>query len=728
MSLDDSTTDLRRKALACQARGDWSQACLAWDAVLRTAPADAHAHANRAACQRRLGREGDARAGYEAALQIDPAQAAVWFNYANLLQAGNDAVAAERAFRRALELQPRHVPALVNLGRLLRDNGRLGDAETILQRAVELEPAQRPAHRMLARLLQQRQRWSDARVHYEAALAMDADDPALRSDYGLLLNQLGQPDDARRQWLQLVDANPHDVAALNNLGALARQRRRADEALQWLERAHALRPDDPLTTGNLAQALSEQGQTTRARRLTEACLRLHPQDAGLHLVAGLAQVNQGDIEQAVDSFLAAVERAPTPNVPVSNALFASLYRDDSTPEADLALHGRWARRLPVPVPSMQPPCAPLATPRTALRVGFVSPDFRSHPVACFFAPLLPHFNRERLEIVCYSTAPAEDEVTALIRGGAHHWRSAASWSDEALAAQIRDDRCDVLVDLAGHTALNRLGVFRARPAPVQLTYMGYPATTGVPEIDGLIGDDMLLPAGTEAGFSERLLRLDRPWICYAPTAEAPGVASSPALQNGYISFGSFNNYPKLSEATIRLWSRALLAVPQSRLCLRALALSDAGLRERLPQRFERHGVDPRRILALPPVAGQAAALDAYRDVDIALDTVPFNGFTTTCDALWMGVPVIALEGDTYRRRVSATILRALGEPACIAGDAEQFVAIARRLAADPASLARDRASRRARFQASPLGDARSLASALTTLFERVRRERASDRA
>lgn len=701
-----------------QAEGDWQAACAAWEQVLTRAPNDAVALANRAACLRRLGRTAEARAGYEASLSSDGSSVATWFNYANLLQAMGQRPAAEAAFRKALQLDDSHAPSLVNLAGLLRNDGRHEDALPLLHSALAIDPAQPQAHRMLARLLHGQGRLDEARAHYVRALSAQPRDPGLRSDYGLLLQRLGEHEAARQQWLDVLRARPESVEALNNLAALALQQNRPGEAQTWLERARAIRPDDPVTASNLAKALSEQGRIVEALAVAESGLRQHPAHPDLALIAGFASVHLGQIDRALERFLASAESATDTATPLSNALFASLYRDDVQPADELALHRRLSARLPRPALAERPPFPPL--PRTrALRVGFVSPDFRSHAVACFFAPLLPHFDRNRIETVCYSVTRVEDAVTTRIREAAHHWRSAAQLNDAALGAQIRADACDILVDLAGHTAQNRLTLFRARPAPVQIGYIGYPATTGLPEMDWLIGDATLFPADAEQACSERLARLERPWVCYAPLDAAPEVTAPPALRQGIISFGSMNNCSKLSERTVELWSRVLLAVPGSRLLLRAHVLADAELRRSLPQRFARHGVEPSRILPLPPLHGQAATLAAYSEIDIALDPLPFNGFTTSCDALWMGVPLVTLAGATYHQRVGAALLQAIGEADCIARDGEDYVAIAQRLAGDTASLARLRSNRRARFHASPLGDPASLAESLSALFERL---------
>ena len=714
--------DSHRRALDLQAQGQWAAAVAAWDEVLSNAPRDAAALANKAAGLRRLGKAADARHCYETAIGIDAGNVSIWFNYGNLLHAERALDAAEQAFRRALDLQPGHVPSLVNLGRLLRDRSRPDEAMAQYQVALQLDPEQAQAHRGLARLLHQQARLVEARPHYEKALQYFPAEASLRSDFGVLLNKLGAHEAAREQWLHCLRIDAHNAVALNNLGALARQLRQPVEALPWLERAHALQPEDPMTVSNLAQVLLDLGQITRGQSLVERVVQRQPEHPDLQLTLGFALVHQGRIDEAIDAFISAADHAPQAGAPLSNALFSSLYRDDRRPEDDTDFHQRIARRL------SKPPIAgiapfPALPPPTALRVGFVSPDFRSHPVACFFAPLLEHFDRQRIETVCYSVTLTEDAVTERIRAATHHWRGCANLPDEVLAAQIRADRCEILVDLAGHTAQNRLTLFRARPAPIQATYMGYPGTTGLPEMDWLIADDTLIPPGQERGCSEQVARLDRPWICYAPLGVTPAVAPAPCVNHGYVTFGSLNNYPKLSEQTVSLWARVLAAVPESRLLLRALALADPVLRAQVPQRFAVHGVDPSRVLALPPVNGQAATLAAYGEIDIALDPLPFNGFTTSCDALWMGVPIITLPGEHYRTRVGQALLQAIGETDCIARDTEDYVAIAQRLAGDREALAVARRQRRARFQSSPLGQSADLAGSMSALFERLRESR-----
>ena len=657
-----------------------------------------------------------ARVCYEAALAKAPDLAAIRFNYGNLLQAMSDRAGAEAAFRQVLAQDARHLPALVNLARLLPTADHAGEVEQLYRQALSVQPDEPRVLRGLASLLQSQQRLREARPLFERALALQPEAHGFRSDYGVLLNVLDENEAARAQWLQILAANPQHITAMNNLGALARKCRHLDEALHWLERAWRLAPDDAEQRSNNAQVLLDVGRLTEAMSVLKQAGE--PVTAAALLVAGFAQVHLGDIAAGMQYFLRSADLTPESSTPLSNALFASLYRDLVTPEQDAQLHHQLASRIQIP--AQQPaPLPALPVKSRAQRVGFLSPDFRSHPVACFFLPLLAAFDPERIETVCYSVTPVEDDVTVRIREAAAHWRPCVTLSDAELAAQIRADACDILVDLAGHTASNRLAVFRARPAPVQMTYMGYPATTGLPEMDLLIADHTLLPAALPTGCTEQVVRLDRPWICYEPLAEAPEVAASPCLQRGRIRFGSCNNYPKLSPATIALWAQVLLAVPGSDLRLHALAMADPAVRSDLVARFVRHGVAASRILPMPPVDGQRAILNAYADIDIALEPLPFNGFTTSCDALWMGVPVITLSGQSYRTRVGTALLTALGETELIAQDQEHYVRIARKLAADPAALAERRASRRERFRASPLGDARGLADAFTRLFGQV---------
>ncbi len=388
-----------------------------------------------------------------------------------------------------------------------------------------------------------------------------------------------------------------------------------------------------------------------------------------------------------------------------NLLFALHYTPGFSRRLTFAEHLKAARTRPFrPAPG-----APVPASRThggRIRIGYVSPDFRQHSVASFIEPVIREHDRALFEVFCYANLPRADRTTERLKGLAEHWRDIHGIPDAQAAAMIAADGIGILVDLAGHTSGNRLPLFALRPAPLQVTWIGYPDTTGLKGIDVRITDAIADPPGEEDRYhSERLVRLPRVFCCYLPPDAAPPVAPPPSSETGRITFGSFNNLAKVTPEVIALWSRVLHAVQGSVMLVKAQPLGDAGVRRRILALFEAQGIAPGRIEL---DAGQPTSLEhleQYRRVDVALDTFPYNGTTTTCEALWMGVPVITLAGDRHASRTGATLLTSCGLVDLVTTSEAQYVEMARRVAADTGTLASFRSDARQRLTRSPLLDA-----------------------
>jgi len=533
---------------------------------------------------------------------------------------------------------------------------------------------------------------------------------------GVVLKDLARREEAVDCWKRVLEFDARNAAAHNNLGALFRLMRRPAEAERHLRTALDIAPGDTMAAANLAHVILELGQTSEALALARGILERAPDSPDGHLMLGFALAYQADVDAAVDAFLECHKRKPEANVALSNALFASLYsaRPD---EAVLQLHKELGARIVAARPARTSwPGSRDAKRR--LRVGYLSPDLRKHPVSAFFEPVLAH--HEEIEAYCYSTTAAPDAVTERLKRKATAWRDCSGWSDARIVEEIERDAIDILVDLAGHTAQNRAGVFRAKPAPVQALYIGYPGTSGLPEMDHVIVDGEIAPRGTEELYTENVVRLEGSFWCFRPPDGAPEVAPLPAKRNGFVTFGSYNALQKMQPAAVALWIDVLRAVPGSRLVLKSLPFADKDLREAIRRRFEDAGVAPGRLDVLPP-SDPAVFLAEYGRIDIALDPVPYNGGTTTCEALWMGVPVITLSGQRFCARMGASILSRVGLADLVATDTGAYVAAAARLAAD-SGLGKLREGLRGRMADSPLCDgarvARELESAYRFMWRR----------
>jgi predicted O-linked N-acetylglucosamine transferase (SPINDLY family) len=355
-----------------------------------------------------------------------------------------------------------------------------------------------------------------------------------------------------------------------------------------------------------------------------------------------------------------------------------------------------------------------------LRIGYLSPDFRKHVVMTFMAPALERHDRDQFEVFCFHTHRDKDAVTERLRSQVEHWSDCGGLTDDAIADRIRADRIDILVDLAGHTSGHRIGVLAMKPAPIQVTYLGYPNTTGLPTVDYRITDDLADPPGRADELSvERLLRLPRPFLCYRPEAKTPDPGPPPVLSRGHATFGCFNNTLKLSDSFLDLAARVVNAVPGSRLVLKSGGLELHSVGGRVRQRFAAAGVAPDRLELRGWTAAVEDHLGAYGEIDVALDSFPYNGTTTTCEALWMGVPVVTLRGDRHAARVGASLLGWLGLTDFVAADAEEFVRICARLAGDVAGAGSRRAGLRERLRASLLVDEAGFAREIERCYRTV---------
>lgn len=477
-------------------------------------------------------------------------------------------------------------------------------------------------------------------------------------------------------------------------------------ALPALEKATKLSPDDAEAHSNLGDALKNLGRLDDAVASCRRALEINPDLAEAHSNLGNALQDLGQFEDAVASYRRALEINPNFAKARSNLLINFNLLPDQSPASMLAESRRYNEMV---VRQARPHKAWRNVPDPAryLRVGLVSGDLRQHPVGHFLEGALAALSAHaagRLEFHAYSNHSCADEVTERIRACCHGWHSAVRLSDEALAQQIRDDGIDILLDLSGHTAYNRLPVFAWKPAPVQVTWLGYFATTGVAAMDYLIADPWTLPETEEIHFSEKIWRLPETRLCFTPPDVDVAVAPLPALANGYITFGCFNNLTKVNDAVVALWAEVLQAVPDSRLFLKAQQLNVATARQGMVERFAACGIGADRMI-LEGSESRAKYLAAYQRVDIALDPFPYTGGTTSVEGLWMGVPVLTLAGESLLSRQGVGILRNAGLPDWIATGADDYVARAESYASDLQRLSALRNRLRQQVLASPIFDA-----------------------
>ena len=519
---------------------------------------------------------------------------------------------------------------------------------------------------------------------------------------GLIDHQTGKLETAT-EWLQsAIRMSPQNPCFHNNLGVVFKDSGDIETAISSFKTALDLNPDYVEAAYNLGVVCQLQGELTQATRWYEYVLSRDPNHYRAFTNQLAIYKDQGEIQKAVDGFIKAIQMDHENRFVHSNLLLCLGYLTDIQPQEVFNYHQAWAKRYAHASIRADKDYPNARTLNRRIRVGYLSPDFRSHSVAFFTQPLLYRHHREQFEVYCYSDVQKPDEVTRLMMTTADHWRDILRKTDDEVFKWIQDDRIDILVDLTGHTANNRMKLFSRKPAPVQVSYLGYPNTTGLTTMDYRITDDQADPEGvTDSYYTERLVRLPGGFLCYQAPTPTPDVSEAPVLSNGHVTFGSFNNRAKINPSVIAAWSALLLQVPNSRLILKSSIVSDEEARAHLLSQFVQHGVEASRVEVTPYLPFQEH-MKLYQRVDIALDTFPYNGTTTTCEALWMGIPVITLSGETHASRVGASILHHVGLPEGITASETEYIETAKALAGDVNWLCQQRRTLRLKMLSSSL--------------------------
>jgi predicted O-linked N-acetylglucosamine transferase (SPINDLY family) len=601
--------------------------------------------------------------------------------------------------------------------------GCLPEAEALLGEIVRIDPRNVEALHLLALIAEKRGDDEVAIERMRHALGIQPASAVIHNHLGQMLCRQGRLREGMTHFERAIILDGSYVDAHNNLGNALSVLDRLAEAEACYRLALELRPDDAAVQNNLGNTLSRLGRISEAIPRFLRVLELRPGSASAHNNLGNAFVALGRVREAVAHYERVLELRPDDAVTNSNLLFAFNCSAHFDSAAVFAAHRRYAERFEAPLISSWPRHTNDRSPDRPLRIGYVSSDLRMHSVAWFIEPVLANHDRERFEVYAYHGHEVEDEVSRRLRSHVTQWRTLVGLSDEEIARGIREDGIDILVDLNGHTAMNRLPVFARKPAPVQVTWLGYPNTTGLAAMDYRLTDRYADPPGmTERYHTEMLWRLPESFSCYRPPDAAPEVGDLPCGEHGVITFGSFNNRTKIGPETIALWARVLHSEPGSRLMLKGTGFDSEAVQEALRDAFRVHGIGDERLQLLGGRDSHAEHLRRYHAIDIALDPFPYNGTTTTLDALWMGVPVVTLEGQTHVSRVGVSLLTHLGLTEWIARSADEYVEIAARWAAREQRLAALRRELRARMVCSPLTDApaftRHLESAYRAMWER----------
>ena len=654
---------------ALQDLGQLENAVTSYREALKLKPNFAQAHTNLGVVLQALGQLDAALVSCQRAVVIKPDFAEAHYNLGNIQKALGQFENAVASYRRAIELKPDFADAYTNLGAVFQALGQSNSAVESCLLAVRIKPECAEAHYNLGNVLKELGRPNEALASFRRALEIDPGFAEAHSSFGLVLKGLGHFDAAKASYQRAIDINPNFAQAHNNLGVVLDALGQLDAALLSYQRAIEIKPDYAEAHFNMANIQRDLGQFDDAEANYRKALVIKP-----------------DFAEAQ-----------------GNLLFTLNYTGRS-PEYYLEEALKYGRMIDKQVSSRFSVWQRTIS-QERLRVGLVSGDFHKHSVGYFLEGLLAQIDPARIELIAYPTHHEEDELTARIKPYFSAWKPLVAVSDEAAAQLIHADGVHVLLDLSGYTRHNRLPVFAWKPAPVQVTWLGLPATTGVAEMDYVLGDPHAIPTEYEDHFSEKVWCMPESYLCFTVPASHVKVGPLPVLSTGFVAFGSFNNLTKMNDAVVAVWARILKSVPNSRLWLKTKLLSQPAVCDKTLQRFAAFGIPPERLLLSKTSASRDDHLDAYNNVDIALDTFPYPGVTTSAEALWMGVPVLSLHGDRFLSRTADSIAHNAGLPDWIAADVDDYVAKAVAFSSNLESLAALRAGLRQQVLASPLFDA-----------------------
>jgi predicted O-linked N-acetylglucosamine transferase (SPINDLY family) len=700
--------------------GRVGEACERYREAVRVAPGYAKGHLNLGIGLEAAGAAEAAISSYEAALAIDPADPFVAYNLGKLLYTRGLPAEAERLLKHALRSRPGFPEAQVVLSRVLESQGNLGAAAAALETAMRLRPDDFGALYLYAGVLLKQERLDEAQGALRRALAIDPENVDANLTLAALLLARGGPGDAEGPLRAVLKRDPRSVDAHARLAEVYDSRGDLSAAATELEAVLETRPDWPDALYNYGCVLKKLMRLGEAENAFRRALAADPGHFRAYRMLGSVLLGLCRTDEALALYRVARERCPDDIDLESAQLFALNSSEGIAEDALFARHAAFGTRIEQAHPPRFEPFRNVRDPERRLRIGYVSGDFCYNVVTLFTLPVVERHDRSTIEVYCYSTGGRVDEFTRQLSARADVWRNVSSLSASGLADAINRDRIDILVDLGGHSGIPQLAVFAQQPAPVQATWLGYLNTTGMTRIHYRISDRHADPPGLADPYhTETLVRLPHSQWCYRPFISAACAEMPPFVRNGHVTFGSFNQALKISRAVRRLWAEILQRAPGSRLVI--LGVAEGRARDELLTDLAGAGGERARITVLP-YASLQDYFEWFNSVDIALDTMPYSGGTTTCDALWMGVPVVTAPGSRPSSRSTASILSTAGLPEWIASSSEDYVRLAAEYARDETRLIGLRKSLRERLRRSPLMDEERFVRDLEAAYRQMWRQ------
>eukprot|EP00163_Fabomonas_tropica_P034893 TRINITY_DN9955_c0_g1_i2.p1 TRINITY_DN9955_c0_g1~~TRINITY_DN9955_c0_g1_i2.p1 ORF type:complete len:727 (-),score=179.58 TRINITY_DN9955_c0_g1_i2:156-2336(-) len=650
-------------------------------------------------------------------------------------------------YKEAIELSPTYAPAFYNLGVAYAEEGRFPESESAYKTAIELKPDYVEALCNLGVIYKRLNKITDAIDMYEKALAINMNFAIAKNNYAIALTDLAtqikgeDPKKALKLYKKSLMYSPDYADTLYNTGVLYGELRKFQKALMFyhmtlhlnprhaesynnigviykhwenLEMAHyfyeaalAINPHFVNTLNNIGVVLTLQGQSEKALEHLTHAIKIKPDYAEAYNNLGVLYRDLGEMQSCISCYEECRRLATTPEehrLASQNRLLGLNYPYSYDPIWVSKEHLAWGKEFEASI-TPRSEWKGARDPDKKIKIGLVSADYFKHSVSYFATSILMHHDRDQFHITCYSNTPRCDDKTELMKTYADDWRDLVYKPVDAIVDMIVEDEIDILVDLSGHTNGNCLAVFASKAAPVQVTHIGYPNTTGLSRIDYRITDATVDPESSKQIYSEKLVRLPDCFLCYTPALEVGPVSQAPCERFGYVTFGSFNNLAKVTDKVIALWSRVLLAVPHSRLVLKCKPFNSASSRHRILSMFEANGVSTSRVALMSLIPETKDHMQAYSMLDISLDTFPYAGTTTTTESLYMGVPCITLKGgDNHAHNVGVSLMTAVGLPQFVAHSEAEYVDIAVREARSIPHLVKQRAGLREQFISSPMCD------------------------
>ncbi|MDQ7787571.1 MAG: tetratricopeptide repeat protein [Thermodesulfovibrionales bacterium] len=707
--------------LVLHKKGEIDTAIHVYHKALQLNPTYTHAYHNLGVAFEGKGLSDEAITSFQKSFQFDPKNADACFHLGMLLKEKKDLNEAISFLQKGLQINPHFAAAYNCLGLIFGEKKQFDTALANFKKAIELNPHYADAYSNIGKVLQEQGQLEEAVIYFRKAIQFDANHAFAYNNLGVVLQIQGRSDEAVAHFQKALQLNPEFGDAHYNLGTVLQEGKNLDEAITCFRKAIQLNPCFLVAYNNLGNSLSKQGKLQEAVDILRQALERNPDFALILNNLGNVLKDQGKVHEAEEFCKRAFEIKSDLFEAYSNFLLFMNYNSQNDAQTIFSEHVRLGKQVGEPFISHTDSYTNERSPTRRLKIGYVSPDFRQHSVAYFIEPAIKEHNNEDSEVFCYSNSLIHDEVTERIRNYTDHWRDITRVPDEIAVRLIREDGIDILVDLTGHTGHNRMLLFARKPAPIQVSWIGYPATTGLSAIDYKIVDTYTDPPGlTDHFYTEELIRMPECFLCYLPPAECPDkIADPPVLSAGHICFGSFNNFSKISAKTVEMWAQILQAVPDASLLLKAKCFADEQTRQHAKKLFSLRNIDIGRIEFLPWEPSSLPHLSLYNRIDIALDTFPYNGTTTTCEALWMGVPVITLAGNTHASRVGVSLLSNVGLPELIAMTPEEYVEKTIQMAHDIAALRRLRAILRDQLEESPLTDAKRFTANLETCYRTI---------